>query len=92
MLNPLLDLYVQVNNCLVEHYVIVGHAVLPKCWMPHYPFPGRLSVLLPAAQAPPLVVVCAALVVRALPLGSTTCTLTLRGGQSEMATISSFRC
>ena len=83
LLMPYLLLYldVHVNNCLVEHYVMVGHAVLPECGMPPYPFPGGLPVLLAAAQAPPLVVVCVA-----RPLGSTTRTL----GKSMVAA-TSFR-
>ena len=91
MLYPLLDLYVQVNNCLVEHYVMVSHAVLPECGMPHYPFPGGLPVLLAAAQAPPLVVVCAALVIQARLLGSTARTLALKGGKSMVMATTSFR-
>jgi hypothetical protein len=83
MLYPLLDLDVQVNNCLVEHYVMVGHAVLPERGMPPYPFPGGLPVLLAAAQATPLVVVCVA-----RPLGSTTRTLALRGRKSMVAATS----
>ena len=73
---PLLDLDVQVNNCLVEHYVVVGHALLPECGMPHYPLSRGLSVLLTTAQTSPLVV---AQILQARPLGSTVGNLALRG-------------
>jgi hypothetical protein len=88
MLYPQLDLYVQVNNCLVEHYVVVGHALLPECGMPHYPLAGGLPVLLAAAQAPPLV---AAMIVQARPLGSTARSLALGGRISTMMASTSFR-
>ena len=88
MLYPLLDLDVQVNNCLVEHYVVVGHALLPECGMPHYPLPRGLPVLLAAAQAPALV---AALIVQVPLLGSTARTLPLRGRISTMMAATSLR-
>jgi len=88
MLYPLLDLYEQVNNCLVEHYVVVGHALLPECGMPHYPLPGGLPVLLAAAQAPPLVI---ALILQARLLGSTARTLALGGRISTMMASTSLR-
>jgi len=88
MLYPLLDLDVQVNNCLVEHYVILRHALLPERGMPHYPLPRGLPVLLAAAQATALV---AALIIQASPLGSTAPTLALRGRKSTMVATISFR-
>jgi hypothetical protein len=68
--------------------VVVGHALLPKCRMPHYPLAGGLPILLAAAQAPALV---AALIVQVPLLGSTACTLALGRRISTMMASTSLR-
>ena len=68
--------------------MVVGHALLPECGMPHYPLPGGFPVLLPTAQAPALV---AALIVQVPLLGSTARTLPLRGRISTMMAATSLR-